>query len=330
MGAEGTDGAAPDPERRFEELRRILDELKELLAQFDAHDGTRQAREGDRLSGDSRTRWREQEDAVACARRVDEAARRKVDALGPNPSWSHDLDRTPGELRQAKIDVEHALRVAGRIALVRTDYVHRLSVVKANAERAGASATMESAERLLDLSMSDPLERDEAEVEKLERTGFDSGVKAARDLLTRLGTVLATVREDVDRAVVRIAGFDPRLPDLDDLADWLVRIQRADAAGATSDSSSGEVLGRWQERARQADEQMLAAKTEAKALLDRRARLRGLWRTLGEKAAALGVRERPEVDGLLGRLRERLWTAPCDLDAAEDQLLALGNLLNEL
>jgi hypothetical protein len=51
--------------------------------------------------------------------------------------------------------------------------------------------------------------------------------------------------------------------------------------------------------------------------LARRDELRGLLDAYLAKAQAMGVEERPEVDDAHGQLREMLYSAPCDLDAAE-------------
>jgi hypothetical protein len=53
----------------------------------------------------------------------------------------------------------------------------------------------------------------------------------------------------------------------------------------------------------------------------RRDELRGLLEAYRAKAQAIGVEERPETDRLYGQLREVLYSAPCDVEAA-DMLLA--------
>jgi predicted nuclease with TOPRIM domain len=326
MWVPGADGTPPGLDPRFEELRRNLTTLRERLAEFDAHDGTRLAREGDRLSGNSRTEWQDQEDLVERAHHICERARLRLAELDPSQPWTPRLSRTLSEVRQAKDDMQHAIHVAARLAVVRTDYVHRLRVVKANATRVGETAMIARADQLIDLGLFRPLEQGETEVEELERDGFEGGVRAALDLLARLQAARGTV----DKAAIRIAGFTPGpLPDLDELASWLERIRRAVAEGDTSESSSGEQLGRWQERAEEIGKPILAAEAEASSLLHIRGRLRGQLGSLGEKAGELGVRERPDVDLLISQIREGLWTAPSDLAVAEKQLLTLGNLLNE-
>jgi hypothetical protein len=51
--------------------------------------------------------------------------------------------------------------------------------------------------------------------------------------------------------------------------------------------------------------------------LARRNELRGLLESYRAKAAALGRAEDPELDELHRSAREVLWSAPCDLEAAD-------------
>jgi hypothetical protein len=63
--------------------------------------------------------------------------------------------------------------------------------------------------------------------------------------------------------------------------------------------------------------------------LQRRDLLRGQLTALTEKAGDLGVREREDVDRLIGEIEQRLWVAPSHLARARERLLELSNLLNE-
>ena len=67
------------------------------------------------------------------------------------------------------------------------------------------------------------------------------------------------------------------------------------------------------------------------ALTGRRDELRGLLGAYRAKAAALGAAEDPELTSRYRRARDLLWTAPCQLAAADDAVrgyqravLALG------
>ena len=54
----------------------------------------------------------------------------------------------------------------------------------------------------------------------------------------------------------------------------------------------------------------------AVGLVERRAELRGRFDAYRAKAARLGVVERPDVLAAGDRVRDLLWTRPCDLAAA--------------
>ena len=58
------------------------------------------------------------------------------------------------------------------------------------------------------------------------------------------------------------------------------------------------------------------AADEAVGLVERRSELRGRFDAYRAKAARLGVVERPDVLAAGDRVRDLLWTRPCDLAAA--------------
>jgi hypothetical protein len=326
MRASG-EGAPPD--RRFEALRKNLELLRQQLAEFEGHPGTRLARGSNQLSGNSRDQWQEQESAVAHAARCHKDGVRRLEQVPPASSWPPELATTLDDVRSASVALQEALHVAARVARVRGDYGHRLRVVRDNAARAADRSIAGRAEELIDELDAADLERSpdglEAEVERLEHDGFRRGVDEGRVLIARLREAVERVRH----VQARVARFRPPLPDLDELEDQLDRIEEVHRRPLASESSAGELLGRWQVRAGAAEAAVMDAVRVGDDLRLVRDRLRGQTRALAERAGRLGRLERRDVNDLLVELREGLRTGPSDLELAEQRVLDLANLLGE-
>jgi len=113
--------------------------------------------------------------------------------------------------------------------------------------------------------------------------------------------------------------------DLVQLEQWLARI----ATTAASDpQGAARALQGWRAAAQARAEQLTAAEEACAAALARRDALRGRWLAYRAKAGAAALDEDPVVSDALAALKERLWTAPCELGAAERQLISLARLLD--
>jgi len=143
----------------------------------------------------------------------------------------------------------------------------------------------------------------------------DGWAAALADLDVALAAAEA-VRVEADQAERRaqelIAGVDPRTPDplpplrarraaLPRISGWPARATavqdlRTDVANTTA--------------------ALRTAADAAAGLVDRRGELRGRFDAYRAKATRLGVAERPDVLAAGDRVRDLLWTRPCDLAAA--------------
>ncbi len=119
----------------------------------------------------------------------------------------------------------------------------------------------------------------------------------------------------------RMPWLPPRSP------SWPCRGHRRSAAWPRLAACEAlRAAGRWtrlaaeldliEKQAAEAVSQCRAVERHARALLDRRAELRGLLDAYQARAARLGGAEDTDLDARYARARELLWTAPCDLAAA--------------
>jgi hypothetical protein len=114
------------------------------------------------------------------------------------------------------------------------------------------------------------------------------------------------------------------VPDLNALAGWLDRIEttaRTDRRRAATD------LAAWQAAAEARHAEIDAALAPARSGMRRRDDGQGLWTALRAKAAARKLDEQPDVADALATAQDLLWTAPCDLDAADAALGRLSEVL---
>jgi hypothetical protein len=123
-----------------------------------------------------------------------------------------------------------------------------------------------------------------------------------------------------EAALAKVAGELPWPPDIHGLADQLAALHTLQAAGRWSRLASE--LDLLEEQAAAAAKGCRDAERQATALLDRRAELRGLLDAYQAKAMQCGGAEDSGLEERRARARALLWTAPCDLPAAADAVVA--------
>jgi hypothetical protein len=112
-----------------------------------------------------------------------------------------------------------------------------------------------------------------------------------------------------------VVGAVPELPDVAALAYRMAALDKLKAAGRwTRLSSELDVI---EQQAAAAAEQCRQAERAAAALLERRDELRGRLDAYRARAGKLGAAENRDLEERHKRARGLLWTAPCDLPAAE-------------
>lgn len=186
--------------------------------------------------------------------------------------------------------------------------------------------------RLRDALNADPLGLSAGEVRPLRDRAAAFAARAAEigRLRDTADTRLAAVRRAADAA--RAAYSDALAARDRAAAKVIVRVTVPDFPDPSARLAAVAGLraaGRWPRLASELDllERDLAAEikdfreTERRlaTLLDRRAELRGLLDAYRAKAARLGAIE--DLASLHDEARELLWTAPCDLDVAEQAVL---------
>jgi hypothetical protein len=259
-------------------------------------------------------------------------------------------------LSAASAAVDAAVAVADRLAGAWDHLAPRVGAVRAAATAAGDGATERAAAALAELVASDPFAVSEADVVALEQRANASGSRraaeqaalarldvdlvAAQDTLAELTADAETAASELAHAASRVVGVDTTapVPDLSALAGWLHRIASAASASASASasaapaSSSGRAhaaseLTAWREAAEARRAELDAALAPARSGLRRRAEGQGLWTALRAKAGARKLDEQPAVADALTEARDLLWTAPCDLAAAEAALARLSAVL---
>ncbi|HEX8003041.1 MAG TPA: hypothetical protein VF519_10150 [Mycobacteriales bacterium] len=155
-------------------------------------------------------------------------------------------------------------------------------------------------------------------------TALPDDLAAARALLDEVAALVAdgaTALAEAERKVRAPRGVLRPLDAaaLDEprhgLRPWLARIEREAAQGDWRPASVGldrwrEVAGEWRANAR-------AVVAANRAPVERRDELRGLLDAYRAKGLATGRAETPDVEARYDAARAALYTAPCDLDAAE-------------
>ena len=127
------------------------------------------------------------------------------------------------------------------------------------------------------------------------------------------------------RAQELIAGVDPLAPDpLPPLRARIATLPRISGWPARTTA----VQDLWTDVANTTAAPRTAAAAAA-GLVDRRGELRGRFDAYRAKATRLGVAERPDVFAAGDRVRDLLWTRPCDLAAATVAVVAYQRLIRD-
>jgi hypothetical protein len=150
------------------------------------------------------------------------------------------------------------------------------------------------------------------------RAGADGRIAAVTTAVTAARAAEQDAAAARDRAAqkVVVAALPPLPPDAARLGERLAALDGLKAAGRwTRLASELEVIER---QAAAAIQKYQDAEREAVALLGRRGELRGLLDAYQAKGARLGAAENSDLAARYDRARTLLWTAPCDLAAAED------------
>lgn len=273
-------------------LKAAVAELGGRLVDVETHPGFESAR-ATSLRGVSAAAWEDAEARLAGAwatfRTLNDLAT-EVEASGGTAS------EQAARLRSASVpaadgqaDPPTALTTAQRAVESVAEVVSRLS-----------EAWSHSASRLAGArsALADLLDDREAVLPELHHAASRvAGLPAPDQVVTEA--------ERLPGALDRIAaslGEDP-LQAVDDLDDWL-----ADAGRYRAELDS-----------------LVAAARDA---MERRDEHRGLWKAMEAKATARRVAESQEVSDCLQAARDLLWTAPCDLGAAEEALAQLGQAID--
>jgi hypothetical protein len=230
--------------------------------------------------------------------------------------------------------VDTALDVVRRISASWNELAGRAAAAAAQAAVARDHATERAAGALVDLLGTDPLAIAEADVTAVESLATRASARrsAAQTATARVEldlaharTMLAELTTDVDVVARDLEYAGSRFQGIDALATWLERIE-ATAVGDPAHAAAG--LDDWVAAAQVRRKELEAAAAPAKECMRRREEGRGLWNALRAKAAARHLDERSDVSAALTAAQDELWSAPCDLAAAEAALAAVAALLD--
>jgi hypothetical protein len=163
------------------------------------------------------------------------------------------------------------------------------------------------------------------------RTEFDQRVAGVQEVIVLIARAEAEAEQI--RAEVKAKILAPRLPPASAAAAHL-RTKVADLQRERSGTSwtlLGRNLSALEKNSREILENAQKRVAQVRAPLDRRDELRGLLEAYRSRAARYGVSETPALASGHQRARDLLWSAPCDLAAAEtsvrDYLAAVGAAL---
>lgn len=246
-------------------------------------------------------------------------------------------------LAAAHLDVDTATGVVTRLGAAWDGLAPRVGAARSRAAASGDTATERAATALAELLTTDPLAVTESDVASVEAKASASGTRhaasqaaearldvdlpRARDLLSRLDADVQGAADELTHAASRITGVAATAPvtDIEALAGWLDRIDAAASNGHRARAATD--LAAWFSAAQARRDELDAALAPARAGMERREQGRGLWNALRAKAGARKLDEQPDVVEALDRARDLLWTAPCDVTAAEAALTELSRIL---
>ena len=156
--------------------------------------------------------------------------------------------------------------------------------------------------------------------------------RGARQRIEELETAVAAARADRQNAIAARQQAQARITVLPPLPPEISPPPLA-SLGALADGGQwarlAAELDRCQAELSAAAGQTADLRAAATGAIDKRDELRGLLRAYKVKAARLGAAEDPALAGYYDQARELLWTAPCDLAAAESAVLAYQRAILE-
>jgi hypothetical protein len=309
------------------------------------------------LTGHTKAAWEAVRTALENAWGTYRAARELVDGIAaskddPAPALAAatlpaGAGPAPAEaaIRSAAAAVATAASFVGSIRVAWDDWTGRVQAAKDQIVAANPAAPdAASADALLDLLMNDPFAVNEADLTGVEAAARATAERAAADerAVSRLRLDLDQARamsaalrdqhpravEAIDQATDRICGFRGEVPPASDIAQLEQWLDRVVTTADRDPEAAARALVDWRAAAQARIDELSAVEQAATSALERRKALRGRWQAYKSKAGDLGRDEQPQVTAALAALQERLWTAPCDLAAAERQLVDLARLLD--
>jgi hypothetical protein len=285
-------------------------------------------------------------DEVATESAPARAAARLMGAQVPLVGGDGQTGPPSDALTSAHTAIDEAAAVIHRLGAAWDRLATRVGSARAAASASGDSATERAANALAGLVTTDPFAVTEADVAAIEAKAtasgsrhaaaqaasarFDIDLVSARDTLAALDRDAQAAAAELEHAASRIVGVSATVPvpDLAALGTWLDRIAATAAAG-TDRTRAATDLAAWNAAAQARKDELDAALTPARDGLRRREEGRGLWTALRAKAGAHKRDEQPDVTEALSAARDLLWSAPCDLDAAEAALARLSGVLTK-
>ena len=179
---------------------------------------------------------------------------------------------------------------------------------------------------------NDPLSARAEEIDRIERTlealrdelhrtaelqrGFEAKIVAARELLDRIRAAIGEATAARSEVLIKISmPGTPETPKVDEaLERQLTPIANLAQAGRWRDAR--RALDRFNQQAEAQLDKAITARAANRAPIDARNQFRALLEAYQVKAKRLGRLEDPELQRILQRARDTLYTAPTDLALA--------------
>jgi len=253
------------------------------------------------------------DELLAAMTKCFEAARDAVLAVGS--AW----DRVPAALD--RIDAEAAALLApGTLPAEMADDMLRVRRELDELRPTADADPLGTDERLGRLAGRVAAVRDRLAEDARDRERLGAALADARGLLARVTAVAREAESVVAERVLKVEADSPPVPppdpaDVTALGPWLDRLDAVRDAGRVRAARIG--LGKWTQAADGLLRQAEAARDAARAVLDRRRDLRGLFGALRAKAAAVGRADDPELAAPANQADELLRRRPTPLVAAE-------------